>query len=74
MVCVCVAIDHVHIYSGGWDTEGVSVISIDNNTATIICSSTHLTSFAVLVDVSGGHGVRNNVVICSDTYLPLLQL
>ena len=63
MVCVCVAIDHVHIYRGGWDTEGVSVVSIDNKTSTITCNSTHLTSFAVLADVSGGHNVCNHVVV-----------
>ena len=46
-------------YRGGWDTEGVSVINISNgtNSSIITCNSTHLTSFAVLVDVSGGHEV-----------------
>ena len=29
------------------------------NSSTITCNSTHLTSFAVLVDVSGGHQVAN---------------
>ena len=42
-------------YRGGWDTEGVTVVSNDINSSTITCNSTHLTSFAVLVDVSGGH-------------------
>ena len=44
-------------YRGGWDTEGVSVLSNDINSSIITCESTHLTSFAVLVDVSGGHEV-----------------
>ena len=33
------------------------------NTSTITCNSTHLTSFAVLVDVSGGHNVRNHDIV-----------
>ena len=45
------------IYRGGWDTDGVIVVSIDITSSTITCNSTHLTSFAVLVDVSGGHQV-----------------
>jgi len=40
---------------GGWDSTGVTTISVTNNTIT--CNSNHLTSFAVLVDVGGGHGV-----------------
>ncbi|XP_065909619.1 uncharacterized protein [Dysidea avara] len=43
----------LHEGRGGWDTEGVTTISVTNNTIT--CNSSHLTSFAVLVDVSGGH-------------------
>ena len=34
---------------------------IDTNNSTITCHSTHLTSFAVLVDVSGGHQVHNYI-------------
>lgn len=30
------------------------------DTATVVCNSTHLTSFAVLVDVAGGLEVRMN--------------
>ena len=45
------------IYRGGWDTEGVTVITNDMKNSIIICNSSHLTSFAVLVDVSGGHQV-----------------
>ena len=32
-------------------------MSNDINSSIIICNSSHLTSFAVLVDVSGGHQV-----------------
>ena len=49
--------NHAWFYRGGWDTEGVSVMSIDMDSSIITCNSTHLTSFAVLVDVSGGHQV-----------------
>ncbi|CAI8001269.1 Adhesion G protein-coupled receptor L1 [Geodia barretti] len=42
--------------SGGWSSDGIQVISAvtKGNTTTVVCSSTHLTSFAVLVDVAGG--------------------
>ena len=36
---------------GGWDFTNVTTDDIDN--LTIRCNTTHLTSFAVLVDVSG---------------------
>ena len=40
---------------GGWSSIG---LSIENSTnTTITCTSTHLTSFAVLVDVSGASQV-----------------
>ena len=32
------------------------------NSSTITCNSTHLTSFAVLVDVSGGHQVAKHAL------------
>ena len=38
-------------------------MSSDPINSIIRCNSTHLTSFAVLVDVSGGQDVRNNVVM-----------
>ena len=34
-------------------------MEINSNNSTITCNSSHLTSFAVLVDVSGGHQVRS---------------
>ena len=51
------------IYRGGWDTEGATVVSNDMSSSTITCNSTHLTSFAVLVDVSGGHQVYYVVLL-----------
>ena len=36
---------------GGWSNSGVRVDSIENKTIT--CTSTHLTNFAALADVSG---------------------
>ena len=41
--------------SGGWDMSGVTVVNRTENT--ISCSSSHLTSFAVLLDVHGGQQV-----------------
>lgn len=43
--------------SGSWKTDGVAMmsqeLSADNTTMTVTCNATHLTSFAVLVDLSG---------------------
>ena len=38
-----------------WSTEGVKAVSLtrEGNIVNITCSSSHLTSFAVLVDVGG---------------------
>ena len=49
------------IYRGGWDTQGVTTVANDISSSIIICNSSHLTSFAVLVDVSGGHQVLTTV-------------
>ena len=48
-----------HLYSvgnGSWESEGITIISnmTDGNTTLVQCLSTHLTSFAVLIDVGGG--------------------
>ena len=40
------------MYRGGWDTEGVTVVSNDVNNSTITCLSTHLASFVVLEHLS----------------------
>ena len=39
----------------GWSTEAVRTVSVtrEGDTVTVTCASTHLTSFAVLVDVGG---------------------
>ena len=46
--------------SGGWSSEGIQVISniTRGDVTTVLCNSTHLTSFAVLVDVAGGLEVQ----------------
>ena len=57
---------HIHsIAESGWSTDGLKTESVtrDGNTVTITCSTTHLTSFAVLVDVSGG-GSKVSIIIC----------
>ena len=42
--------------TGGWSSDGIQVISnvTRGDVITVLCNSTHLTSFAVLVDVAGG--------------------
>ena len=54
--------DLLHLYSTGeWSDEGLTTV-IEKDT--VVCKSTHLTSFAVLVDVSGSTNVRvypNNI-------------
>jgi hypothetical protein len=44
------------VNKGGWSLEGIQVISsvTRDNVTTVVFNSTHLTSFAVLVDVAGG--------------------
>ena len=48
------------IAKSGWSTEGVRTESVtrEGDTVTVTCTSLHLTSFAVLVDV-GGAQVQN---------------
>ena len=63
--------------SGSFSTDGISTDDIIQNDTTnntfVQCSTTHLTSFAVLVDVSGGRAttVMNlyNVYFCLLKYL-----
>lgn len=47
--------------NGSWIDDSVSTkcISTSNDQTSVICSSTHLTSFAVLVDVTGALGVNS---------------
>ena len=48
------------IGNGSWVTAGISTDDVmiqsteNGNLTTVTCRSTHLTSFAVLVDVAGG--------------------
>ena len=52
--------------NGSWVSEGLQVVSNTtgaNSTISVACNSTHLTSFAVLVDVAGGHEVPYNRVM-----------
>ena len=37
---------------GGWSSDGIETV-FDEGTQTVACLSSHLTSFAVLVDVAG---------------------
>ena len=52
--CTCLKVncDVSHSVTGGWDTNNIVVVDV--NDTFITCNSTHLTSFAVLVDVTGG--------------------
>ena len=40
---------------GGWSSEGLKTVSVTRvgDRVTVTCASSHLTSFAVLVDVGG---------------------
>ena len=48
--CTC------RVGNGGWMSDGVSTVgnATEGFTTTVQCSSTHLTSFAVLVDLGDG--------------------
>lgn len=52
------------ISNGSFGSDGV--------TTTVRCSSTHLTSFAVLVDVAGGLTVTIASKFCTCVYLMLM--
>ena len=49
---------------GGWASDGIATsgIKTEGNVTSVQCLSTHLTSFAVLVDVAGGLQVCQYVV------------
>lgn len=42
---------------GGWSTSGLDRDDIASNSSDVTCFSSHLTSFAILVDASGITGV-----------------
>ena len=61
------------IGNGSWVTAGIMtddnivIQSTKNGTSTTItCRSTHLTSFAVLVDVAGGLKVKHSYSLVTD--------
>ena len=63
--CVCTGLVHVvswlscTIYrSGHWSDRGLTTV-IEKDS--IVCKSTHLTSFAILVDVSGSTNVSGKL-------------
>ena len=45
--------DTQNFVTDGWSSEGLRVGAFDESSGTVTCISNHLTSFAVLVDVSG---------------------
>ena len=51
------------VEGSGWSSEGLRTESVtkDGDNVTVTCSSNHLTSFAVLVDV-GGAKVKQHIV------------
>ena len=59
--------EHSGVAPGGWSIDGLSVETV--NDEIITCSSTHLTSFAVLVDVSGGSQVVTRSYTLQLTYI-----
>ena len=68
MCLLCPTMVNIPIHrvgTGGWSSEGIQVIStkLRGNVTTVLCNSTHLTSFAVLVDVAGELEVSNSELI-----------
>ena len=63
---VIIVYHHHRVGSGGWSSEGIQVISsvTGDNVTTVVFNSTHLTSFAVLVDVAGGLEVYSSTSCC----------
>ena len=61
---MCVIMIYSGVAPGGWSSVGLNVETMDDDIIT--CSSTHLTSFAVLVDVSGGSQVVISTHIITD--------
>ena len=51
---------HYSLGNGSWKNVGVTTddVTTTENITNVQCSSKHLTSFAVLVDVSGGLKVK----------------
>ncbi len=51
---IMIFIVYCRVGNGQWISVGVRTVSVptEGNITTVLCESTHLTSFAVLVDVS----------------------
>ena len=47
---------------GGWSNEGI--IQDSDPTSPVMCNSTHLTSFAVLVSAEGGDNFQVRKYVC----------
>ena len=62
--------------NGSWIDNSVSTkcISTSGNQTSVICASTHLTSFAVLVDVTGALGVNTVMVVIMSILMMLSYL
>lgn len=68
-----------YLYSvgnGRWESEGITIINnmTDGNTTLVQCLSTHLTSFAVLIDVGGGLQVCSVTLLEERNYLQCIAL
>ena len=72
-VCTCYNIKEaiyfsITLDSNSWSDEGVTTVRIDD---TIQCKTSHLTSFAVLVDVQGSSETTSHRSVLFDTYVPV---
>ena len=50
--------------TGGWSTEGLTLVAVDKLEHRVVCNSSHLTSFAVLVIVSNNTQVYHGPYVC----------
>ena len=64
----------ISLADSGWSVENVTTekTTISGDQSTVQCSSTHLTSFAVLVDVRGVK-VNKNMLNCTEKHVALLM-
>ena len=60
--------------TGGWSTEGLTLVTVDELEHRVVCNSSHLTSFAVLVIVSNSTQVVPPwEIVCQALFLSSLQ-
>ena len=52
-MCFLAALFNCNFNSGGWSTKGVTTKGYNRNRSVVHCTSSHLTSFAILVGASG---------------------